>query len=139
MLPITCLQAGRHGEQPKKIISRVMVIRAGKPEGMDGAKAPVMWGQGAYAQKKVLEYVEQDARTTARVYEEIVRRRHLPWTSRSGKSQSWRWDGRGVSFNPAVGERLLSVSEALRYVPKPDTSWMTDPRSRESFYAWTNL
>jgi len=102
----------------------------GKPEGMDGAKAPVMWKQGREAQEAVLQYVAQDVRMTAAIYEAILERGCLPWTSSRGNPM--RWPAR----KPKDGSnRLLTVREALA-LPLPDTSWMTNPWPRSKFAGW---
>lgn len=96
----------------------------GKTEGMHGDLAPVMWKQGREAQDKVLEYVLQDVIATANVYEALVERGRLDWTSRSGRPNSWYFD------------ELLTVNRALE-IEEPDTSWMSKPWTREKFYGWT--
>lgn len=100
---------------------------AGKTEGMHGDLAPAMWRQGRETQEKVLEYVAQDARTTLEVYQAVVSKKALPWTSRAGRAAMWV---------PAQG-RFLTVQEALE-LPVPDTSWMTDPWPRSKFAGWLN-
>ena len=101
----------------------------GKTEGMDGLKAVEMWCESREAQESVLEYVLQDARTTADVYEGMVKSGKLPWTSKSGRPNRW-----------FIAERtpfcLLTVKEATA-LPVPDTSWMSKPWKRSDFYGWT--
>lgn len=100
---------------------------AGKTEGMHGSLAPIMWRQGREAQDKVLEYVEQDARMTAQLYERIIEAKAMRWIARSGKLAFWY---------PEMEEgRLLTVGEALA-LPEPDTSWMSEPWDRNRFYGW---
>jgi len=95
---------------------------AGKPPGMSGAKAPVMWAQGRF--QEVLDYVAQDARTTLELAEACEQKRKLQWITRKGT--------RGTM--PLAGG-WLTVREALR-LPQPDTSWMSTPMSRSGFTAW---
>jgi hypothetical protein len=99
----------------------------GKTAGMSGDQAPVLWAQGRASQERVLEYVAQDVRTTAELYEAILRAGRLRWVSRSGRTSVWHLD-------PALGVR--TVCQALE-TPEPDTSWMTNPWSRSEFYGWT--
>ena len=99
---------------------------AGKLDGMSGAKAPQMWREGYESQRKVLEYVSQDARITGRVYEEITKTGKLDWIARSGRANTW------LIMNQ---KQLLTVYEALQS-PLPDTSWMTNPRPRSAFSGW---
>ena len=94
----------------------------GKCAGLAGCDAPVMWAQGRYAD--VLEYNLQDARLALTIALEAERRGELLWVTRRGTigrmplSQGWR-----------------SVEEALQ-TPLPDTSWMSDPPTRDDFTAW---
>jgi hypothetical protein len=95
---------------------------AGKPEGMKGELAPVLWARGE--REKVLNYVAQDVRTTldlARACEAVG---ELRWIARSGRMPCM-----------ALGKGWLTVREALG-LPLPDTSWMSDPWTRERFTGW---
>jgi RNase_H superfamily len=94
---------------------------SGKTEGMTGAKAPQMWAEGQQA--KVLEYVAQDVRTTLEVAREAQRLGMVQWTSASGRR------------NIIDIDRWLPVAEA-QLLPYPDTSWMSNPVSRDQFTAW---
>ena len=95
---------------------------SGKPEGMDGAKAPVLWAQQEYHQ--VLEYVTQDVKNTLALALLVEDKGTLEWTARSGNENLW------------ICDKWLTVKEA-RELPEPDTSWMTDPWPRSKFYGWT--
>ena len=98
---------------------------SGKTEGMSGAQAPEMWMDGTLEDRqKVLEYVGQDAITTLDIVEVASRTKMLKWRSKSGRPQS-------LPFEP------LTTTECLE-IPVPDTSWMTNPLTRASFYDWTN-
>jgi hypothetical protein len=102
----------------------------GKTEGMSGALAPVMWAKGREEQDKVLEYVAQDARTTAEMYEGLLEKGSVHWITQSGRLSRY-------PFAPKTKDgRLLTVDEATG-LKLPDTSWMTDPRTRHSCYGWT--
>ena len=94
---------------------------AGKMEGVSGAKAPYLWHEGQY--QTVLEYVQQDVRSTLEVALAIEQRRGLTWIAKSGKRNSL----------PIA--KLLTVAEALQ-LPEPDTSWMTEPMPRSRFTGW---
>jgi hypothetical protein len=93
----------------------------GKPEGMDGAKAPELWTKGKY--HKVLDYVSWDAKNTVALAEAVEDTGRLDWTARSGRPNSW----------PC--KKWLTVKEAME-LPEPDTSWMSDPWPRDKFYGW---
>lgn len=104
----------------------------GKTEGMSGALAPQMWTEGRDSQERVLEYVAQDVRATAAVFEALHEQRKLPWISRSGRENEWR----PRILKTDAGSRMLTVNEAWMMV-YPDTSWMTNPRTRGSILEWT--
>ncbi|MGO8752296.1 MAG: ribonuclease H-like domain-containing protein [Thermoguttaceae bacterium] len=98
---------------------------AGKPEGMNGAKAPVMWAEGK--REEVLKYVAQDVRTTLDLATVCESGGALRWVARSGKVRTMRLPG-----------GWLTVSDALE-LPLPDTSWMDEPWSRGTFTGWMGL
>ncbi len=93
----------------------------GKPDGMDGAQAPLRWAQGDY--QTVLHYVEQDVKTTLALAGAVEARKQIHWTTRSGKPSSVRV------------AQWLPVRQALE-LPLPDTSWMRTPLTRERFTGW---
>ncbi|MCB0126721.1 MAG: ribonuclease H-like domain-containing protein, partial [Caldilineaceae bacterium] len=93
----------------------------GKTEGMNGSMAPQMWAEGKF--NEVLEYVAQDVRATLQVALEIEKRKGLTWIAKSGRR------------NSLPIPKLLTAYEALQ-LPEPDTSWMTEPISRERFTSW---
>jgi hypothetical protein len=94
---------------------------AGKPEGMDGSQAPVLWLQGEY--EKVLAYVTQDALTTLTLAEAVNAVRQIRWQTRKGKP------------NRVAIARWLTVNEA-RNLPQPNTKWVRNPMPRERFTGW---
>jgi hypothetical protein len=115
----------------------------GKTEGVHGDLAPFMWKgdveklkeMGAVdlaemtkeqLREKTLEYVMQDSVTTLQVAEAVDLRGGLHWTSRSG---------RPMIVNIPGG--WLTVRQALE-LPEPDTSWMSNPRTREYYAGWLN-
>jgi hypothetical protein len=124
---------------------------AGLPGGLDGvatdedhermADAAVMaakMGVGNMgsqeARRLCLRYVAQDARATLDVYDGLSRvgREGLRWTTKKGTRSTKAWD-------PArVGGALLTVADA-RMLTEPDTSWMTEPRTRESCIGWAQV
>ena len=97
---------------------------AGKTEGMSGKLAPEMWAGSLEEQEKVLEYVGQDARVTADLFEAVLKAGEIRWVSRSGRHNVWRL--------PAAG---LTVRCAMQR-PEPDTSWMSNPWPRSKFVGW---
>jgi len=94
----------------------------GKCGGMTGSDAPVMWAQGRCAD--VLEYNLQDARLALAIALEAERRGELLWITR-----------RGTVGRMPLSRGWHSVEEALQ-TPLPDTSWMSDPPTREDFTTW---
>jgi hypothetical protein len=95
---------------------------AGKPEGMNGAMAPVLWAEGK--REEVLAYVAQDVRTTAELATACEAIGKFRWIARSGNLRSM-----------ALPEGWLTVEEAEK-LPEPYTAWMSDPWSRATFTAW---
>ena len=94
----------------------------GKPEGMNGSKAPVLWAEGK--REEVLRYVGQDVRTTLEVATACEACGKLRWIARSGKPRTMR-----------LLDGWLTVEKALE-LPLPNTSWMDEPWSREDFTGW---
>jgi hypothetical protein len=95
---------------------------AGKPEGMSGAVAPVLWAQGK--REEFLVYVAQDVCASMDLAVACEFRGELRWIARSGKVRS-----------VALEEGWLSAVDPLR-LPLPDTSWMDEPWSRTRFTGW---
>ena len=94
----------------------------GKPEGMDGSRAPVLWAEGK--REEVLRYVAQDVRTTMDLAVACESFKALRWVARSGKLRTMR-----------LLDGWLTVDEALA-LPVPNTSWMDSPWTREDFTGW---
>jgi len=94
----------------------------GKAGGMSGHQAPVLWAAGEHA--KVIDYNVQDARLTLTVAEEAERRGRLQWITRRER----------VGTMP-LARGWQCVGDACR-MPLPDTSWMSDPPSRDGCMAW---
>jgi hypothetical protein len=97
----------------------------GKPAGMTGALAPILWEQGR--REEVLDYVAQDARTTLEVAQTAEQLGQLRWVSKSGRSQSMP-----LPFG------WMTIQDALR-LPEPDTSWMKRAWTRKRFLEWMDL
>ncbi len=95
---------------------------AGKPEGMSGLLAPQLWADGQH--ERVLQYVAQDVRATLDLAEACQQKRRLNWISRAGQ----------VKYVD-LPDGLLTVDEA-NALPRPDTSWMSQPMPRERFTGW---
>lgn len=96
----------------------------GKPEGIDGAKAPELWLTDP---ERVISYVQSDARQTLEVYQRSLvaggGNVYLSWIARSGRENTW------------YADRWLSVAEALE-LPQPDTRWMSESWPRSKFHGW---
>ena len=94
----------------------------GKPEGIDGALAPLLWADGK--RQIVLDYVAQDVRTTLDLAQVCAERKRLHWITRKGTI-------RGMPLRKG----WLTVREAFS-LPEPDTSWMRNPMPRSTFADW---
>ncbi len=96
---------------------------AGKPEGMTGSRAPVLWAEGK--REEVLGYVAQDVKTTLDVATACEALGSLRWIAKSGKLRTMR-----------LPEGWLTVAEALE-LHLPNTSWMSfEAWPREEFTGW---
>lgn len=93
----------------------------GKPAGMDGSKAPLLWSQGEF--ETVLNYVTQDVITTLELAAGVEERGQLRWKTRAGKPTR-------VSI-----PSWMPVIEALA-LPLPNVKWMRHPMTRERFMGW---
>jgi len=91
-------------------------------ETANGADAPRLWAEGK--RHEVLEYVAQDVRTTLDVALTCEACGKFQWIAKSGKLRSM-----------LLPDGWLTVNEAER-LPLPNTSWMTEPWTRESFTEW---
>ncbi len=91
---------------------------------MHGAKAPELWQAGEY--EAVLAYLKQDVKATLETAEAALRLGYLGWFSTAGKW--WKVD--------LPGGKLPIVADCLQW-KRPDTSWMSNPLTRESLLAWT--
>ncbi len=94
----------------------------GKPPGMSGFKAPKLWAQGHF--EEVLDYVAQDVRTAMQIARACEQRRRLDWITRKGTKSSM-----------PLGKGWLTVQQAMQ-LPEPDTSWMSEPLTRNNFTGW---
>jgi hypothetical protein len=94
----------------------------GKPPGMSGAKAPILWAQGRF--NEVLSYVGQDVRIALQVAQACDSRHKLHWITRKGTKAS-----------VSLPNGWITVREALR-LPLPDTSWMSAPIPRSDYVGW---
>lgn len=94
----------------------------GKKIGISGALAPAMWAEGKY--EEILEYCAQDSRLTLQIAEACEKIRQLQWITK-----------RGTPGLMPLQSGWLTVKQALA-LPMPDTSWMSDPPSREDIVKW---
>ena len=94
----------------------------GKPKGISGIQAPVMWLEGQH--QKVLDYVAQDVRITLQLAEACEQGGSFEWITRKGSKRDM-----------PLGRGWLTVEKALK-LPSPDTSWMSSPLSRKEFTGW---
>lgn len=96
----------------------------GKPEGMNGAFAPLLWAATFADRQRVLDYVADDAMTTLQIAQEVLHTGTLNWTAKSGKPSTCLFP-----------TSWLSVGKA-RHLPYPDVSWMSNPLTRQGLIGW---
>lgn len=94
----------------------------GKKAGISGALAPSMWAEGQCEQ--VIDYCMQDAHLTLQIARQCEHSRQLTWITQ-----------RGTTRQLALSNGWLTVQEAYR-LPFPDTSWITNPTSRDNIIRW---
>ena len=95
---------------------------AGKPAGISGQLAPSLWAEGQF--QTVLDYVAQDVRMALHIAEASEDACALQWVTRRGETRTF-----------SLPNGWLTVREA-NALPKPDTSWMTNPLDREKMLRW---
>lgn len=116
-----------------------------KTADMSGAKAVELWESGDLdKQRKVIEYVRQDARVTLNIMQALESKR-WSWEQYdydAGRAvgyverQAVRWlTKKGHISHHCLEHGLLTVRECLA-LPLPDTSWMADPWPRSKFAGW---
>lgn len=96
----------------------------GKLAGMHGDLAPVLWAKSPADQATVLDYVSQDVVTTTDILIQSTKQGRITWISKAGRPQSYAF------------KIWLPVEECID-LPEVDTSWMSQPRTRQSCYNWT--
>jgi hypothetical protein len=122
----------------------------GKLDGMNGALAPILWNPPdrdltdkelidlhnlgvepgtPKARHLCLDYVRQDAVTTLELYQALMDKRQMVWRTRRGTPSRYPW----VPY--VVDGHIGTCRQALR-LEAPDTSWMSDPRSRSDYAGW---
>jgi len=94
----------------------------GKKAGFSGAVVPAMWATGRH--DEVIDYCVQDTRLTLQLAEECENKGQLSWITQRG--------GLGRMLLPTG---WLTVQDA-NALPIPDTSWMSDPPSRDRALQW---
>jgi hypothetical protein len=115
------LQKALEGAGLSGKLKRVALSDGSVLEGMGGAQAPQLWAAGEH--QAVFAYLEQDVAQLLELANHVSVEREIRWVSNAGNPQTVRFP------------RLLTVQECFR-IPEPDTSWMTDPPSRDQFVAW---
>ncbi len=88
---------------------------------MAAERAPLEWRDGNY--QLVLDYVAGDCTLTNHVVAAIERARCIRWRTKKGEIKSQPLN------------ELRPVREVLRD-PPPDQSWMSTPKSMDSYWAW---
>lgn len=88
---------------------------------MSGGLAPRLWAKGET--DAVLEYLDGDVTELLNVMDIVDKRQKIEWYSQKGNYMK-------------VATDLLLVGEGIKKIKKPNTSWMTDPVTREQTTAW---
>jgi hypothetical protein len=88
---------------------------------MKGNKAPILWRLGEF--NAVLEYLVGDVLQPIELAQKIIETKSMTWKSNGGNQQK------------IIVPQLLPVKQCFK-IPKPDTSWMNKPPTREHFVEW---
>lgn len=115
------LQAALEGAGLSGKLMTVQLSDGSEIHDMEGSKAPELWAAGEY--EAVMAYLKEDVVQLLKLAQAVDRRGRISWTSRSGNPQQIRFS------------KLLTVTECFG-IPEPDTSWMSDPPTREQFIEW---
>jgi len=105
---------------PSKI--HTVTLADGRTVDVDGRLAPQLWQAGEH--EAVMIYCGGDVAGTLALALACRDRKRLTWISRAGKTNHMK-----------LGARWLTVEECLA-LPKPDTSWMTNPLRPEDVVGW---
>lgn len=115
------LEKAATGAGLKGKLKSVTLKNGGTIQEMSGGLAPSLWAKGEY--DAVTEYLKQDVLILHSLIKKIEESKAIQWTSQSGKPMS------------VPVKKITSVAECFE-LPLPDTSWMNDPPTRESFIEW---
>lgn len=105
---------------PSKV--HTVTLADGRTVEVDGRLAPQLWQAGEH--EAVMIYCGGDVAGTLALALACRDRKRLTWISRAGKTNHMK-----------LGPRWLTVDECLA-LPRPDTSWMTNPLRPEDVVAW---
>lgn len=115
------LQKALDGAGLRGKLKRVRLDDGSILDDMDGSKAPALWEEGEH--EAVLSYLEEDVRQQLALAQFVLSDKRVQWVSNSGNPQIVPFDG------------LKTVRQCFD-IAEPDTSWMTDPPTREQFIDW---
>jgi uncharacterized protein YprB with RNaseH-like and TPR domain len=115
------LQAALMGARLEGKLKEVTLSTGETIDDMSGLMAIELWQAGEY--DAVLAYLREDVLQPLALARKIESQKMISWVSRKGRYQ-------------AVSVPKLTTVEETFLLPKPDTSWMTDPPTRESFIEW---
>ena len=102
-----------------------VTLTDGRTLEIDGAAAPRLWQQGEF--RTVMAYCGGDVMGTLALAIECQRRQRLSWTSQRGRPSQM-----------LLSSGWLTVDQCLS-LPRPDTSWMTNPVRREDVLQWMTI
>lgn len=133
---------------------------ARKTEGMHGDMVPELWQGGPEQQAKCMAYVQQDAIATLDVAKSLWAKCSIRWITKRGNKARFPWyptfmvehapafskekvaalNEQPKEYLAALGNskrRFLTVREVIRFVPCPNTRWMTvPPKPLHLSYDW---
>jgi len=102
-----------------------VTLADGRTVDVDGRMAPDRWQAGEH--ETAMTYCGVAVVGTLALAVACGERKRLTWVGRAGKTN-----------HMTLGARWLTVKECLA-MPRPDTSWMTNPLRPEDVVAWMNI
>lgn len=105
----------------------VVVLKDGSTTEISGAQAPMLWDAGETA--AVLEYLRGDVTTLLELAKAWRRKGVASWLTSKGSKKILE-----MTIND--GQEVPLTVEYCSSLPLPDTSWMTNPKSRRDMVGW---
>lgn len=104
-----------------------VTLKDGRTVSISGAEAPLLWDAGE--DQAVLAYLREDVQSLMRLAVDWERTKRARWFTKQNKLKT-------LSLITPNGEDPVLTVDYCSELPLPDTSWMTNPPSREAMVGW---